>query len=103
MRSAVTGRNLPLCGGALCLDFVNTVDPRLKPPHEEFLAGFAELANWGRYVRVLSVSQRRAMRTEGAAGPTGAAAAHRRAIELPAAPFPHFRAPLRSSPASSTT
>jgi len=103
MRSAVTGRNLPLCGGALCLDFVNTVDPRLKPPHEEFLAGFAELANWGRYVRVLSVSQRRAMLTEGAADPTGAAAAHRRAIELREALFRLFRAPRRPSPDALTT
>jgi predicted RNA-binding Zn ribbon-like protein len=97
VRSSVTGKDLPLLGGALCLDFVNTVDPRLEPPQEEFLAGFVELANWGSYVRVLSVSQRRTMLAEAAADPGAAAAAHRRAIELREALYRLFRTPQRPS------
>jgi predicted RNA-binding Zn ribbon-like protein len=98
MRSAVTGKDLPLLGGALCLDFVNTVDPRLEPPQEEFLPDFVELANWGRYVGALRVSQGRAMVAEGAADPTAAAAAHSRAIKLREALYRLFRAPQRPSP-----
>ncbi len=40
MQSRVTGRPLSILGGALCLDFVNTIDPRLEPPQEEFLPDF---------------------------------------------------------------
>jgi predicted RNA-binding Zn ribbon-like protein len=97
MRSAVTGKDLPLLGGALCLDFVNTVDPRLEPPQEEFVPDFVELADWGRYVGVLSVSQKRAMVAEGTADPSAAAAAHSRAIELREALYRLFRAPHRPS------
>jgi predicted RNA-binding Zn ribbon-like protein len=38
-----------LIGGALCLDFVNTVDPRHAPERREYLDSYPALAAWGRY------------------------------------------------------
>jgi predicted RNA-binding Zn ribbon-like protein len=95
MRSAVTGRELPRLGGAACLDFVNTVDPRLEPPQEDFLPDFAALAAWGRYAELLDAGEKRAMLAEGAADPAAAAAIHRRAIDLREALYDIFRAPKR--------
>lgn len=38
-----------LIGGALCLDFVNTVDPRHSSDRREYLDSYPALAAWGRY------------------------------------------------------
>ncbi len=38
-----------LVGGALCLDFVNTVDPRHAPDRREYLDSYPALTAWGRY------------------------------------------------------
>jgi predicted RNA-binding Zn ribbon-like protein len=98
VRSAVTGKELPLLGGASCLDFVNTVDPRHEPPREDFLPGFAELADWGKYAGLLTASEKRAMLAESAACSAAASAVHRRAIELREALYRLFRAPERPPP-----
>jgi predicted RNA-binding Zn ribbon-like protein len=92
VRSTVTGRKLPLLGGVLCLDFVNTVDPRLKAPQEDFLPTFATLAEWGQFAGLLTAAQKRAMRAEGVADPLLAEDIHRRAIELREALFRLFHA-----------
>ena len=98
MRSAVTGKELRLLGGAICLDFVNTVDTRLEPPREDFLPGFAELAGWGRHAGLLTASEKRAMLAESAAAPAAASVVHQRAIELREALYRLFRAPERPPP-----
>jgi predicted RNA-binding Zn ribbon-like protein len=89
--SQVTGKPLPRLGGALCLDFVNTIDPRLKPPREEFLGSFEQLAEWARFVGVLTPAQRRLLvaRTT----PSAANAVLSRAIELREALYRLFRSP----------
>jgi predicted RNA-binding Zn ribbon-like protein len=38
-----------LVGGALCLDFVNTVDPRHAADRREYLDSYLALAAWGRH------------------------------------------------------
>jgi predicted RNA-binding Zn ribbon-like protein len=91
MLSAVTGRPLPLLGGAICLDFVNTVDPRLQPPREDFLASFDQLARWGRYVGVLSTREERALLAARGSEPSYAAEVHGRALELREALYQLFR------------
>jgi predicted RNA-binding Zn ribbon-like protein len=97
MRSLVTGRELPILGGAVCLDFVNTIDPRFKSPREEFLPTFEKLAEWGRYVGLLTPSERRSMLAAGAADPLLAADVHRRAIELRESLYDLFRRPHAAS------
>jgi predicted RNA-binding Zn ribbon-like protein len=96
--STVTGKELPLFGGVSCLDFVNTIDPRLAAPRKEFLATFEHLAEWGRFAGLLGASERRAMLAEGLTDPAAAAAIHRRAIELREALYCLLRAPERGSP-----
>lgn len=39
-------KSLALIGGALCLDFANTVDPRHADEREEFLDGYGALIEW---------------------------------------------------------
>jgi hypothetical protein len=68
--SAVTDRSLPLLGGALWRDFVNTIDPRLKLPREDFLASVEQLTRWGRDVGVLSTSEERAPLAAGVGEPS---------------------------------
>jgi predicted RNA-binding Zn ribbon-like protein len=34
-------------GGTLCLDFVNTIDPRFGPARVDFIADYASLERWG--------------------------------------------------------
>lgn len=47
---------LEIIGGALCLDFVNTINSRQDPEHE-YLTSYAELANWTAKVGILSAEQ----------------------------------------------
>jgi predicted RNA-binding Zn ribbon-like protein len=98
VRSTVTGRRLPLLGGALCLDFVNTIDPRLKPPQEDFLGTFEHLVHWGRYVGVLSAAEERAVLMAGAGDARFADAVHKRALTLREALYQLLRFPGRHSP-----
>jgi predicted RNA-binding Zn ribbon-like protein len=91
MRSAVTGRQLPLLGGAICLDFANTIDPRFGESREEFLHSFAALAEWGRFVGLLTSAEGAAMLAEGDSNPQQASDAFRRAIELREAIYHLFK------------
>ena len=54
-----------LTGGRLCLDFVNTVDNRLKNNREDKLSGYAELLAFGQETGVFSVSEARKLKEEG--------------------------------------
>ena len=91
MRSQVTGKPLPRLGGMLCLDFVNTIDPRLKPPREEFLGSFEKLAEWAQFIGLLTPAERRSLvdRTT----PAVAKAVFSRAIELRESLYQLFRQP----------
>jgi len=80
VRSKETGRLLPLLGGNLCLDFVNTVDPRLKEPREEFLTNYRQLIEWGAFVGLIDPAQRNKLVRRSLAKPAAAAATFKRAI-----------------------
>lgn len=58
--------------GSLCLDFVNTVDPRHATPREERLPDYAAVLDWARQAGIEAPS----------ATPTDASGAHEEAIEL---------------------
>jgi predicted RNA-binding Zn ribbon-like protein len=45
---------IALLGGWLCLDFVNTVDPRQGAHPHDFLANYADLVLWGHHVGILT-------------------------------------------------
>jgi predicted RNA-binding Zn ribbon-like protein len=45
---------LRLDGGVLCLDFINTVDNRMKTPTLDYLSGFKDLLQWYGHTRALS-------------------------------------------------
>ncbi len=56
LESKRTLETLEIVGGALCLDFVNTINSRQRPEHD-YLTVYSELANWGGKIRVLSAGQ----------------------------------------------
>lgn len=51
-----TLETLEIVGGALCLDFVNTINSRQRPEHD-YLTVYSELANWGGKLGILSAGQ----------------------------------------------
>jgi predicted RNA-binding Zn ribbon-like protein len=51
-----TLESLELVGGALCLDFVNTINSRLNPEHD-YLVQYSDLVRWANKVRILSPAQ----------------------------------------------
>ena len=46
-----------LIGGALGLDFVNTVDPRHAPGRREYLDSYPALVAWGSHAGAIDASQ----------------------------------------------
>ena len=85
-----------LLGGSLCLDFVNTVDPRFGPQRYEYLAGYADLLHWARYVKVLDDRQVTTLASVMSADPSGAERAHARALRLREALHDLFTAVIAS-------
>ena len=51
-----TLKTLEIVGGAVCLDFANTINSRLQPEHD-YLMKYSDLADWAVKVGVLSTSQ----------------------------------------------
>lgn len=45
---------LPLDGGVLCLDFVNTVHDRVKQPLKDYLKNSADILCWGKRAGIIS-------------------------------------------------
>jgi predicted RNA-binding Zn ribbon-like protein len=84
----VPGRagTVELIGGALCLDFANTVAPRVEPRHpfrlQEFLTAYPDVVAWGRHAGVLSDAAARRLLAEAAGHPEDAAATFAEAIAL---------------------
>jgi predicted RNA-binding Zn ribbon-like protein len=50
-----TLENLEIVGGALCLDFANTINSRLNPEHD-YLVHYSDLVGWANKVGILSPS-----------------------------------------------
>ena len=74
--------HLKRIGGALCLDFANTVDWRTTEHPTDWLHDYAELIAWCRHAEVLEAPQARRLLKRAAADPSGAQSAFARAIEL---------------------
>jgi predicted RNA-binding Zn ribbon-like protein len=96
VQSRVTGRPLAVLGGALCLDFVNTIDPRLEPPREDFLPTFNALVDWAAFVGAVDPAEAAALAAGAERDPAQAALVHSRAIELREALFELLRPPRRT-------
>src|SRR5881392_3372863 len=75
--------------GSLCLDFVNTVDPRHATPREEHLPDYAALLDWAREAGIAVAPE--ASRLTAAA----ASRAHEEAIALREALYAVFAAVAR--------
>lgn len=45
---------IELLSGRLCLDFVNTLDPRIGPHSHDFLNSYSDLVEWGHHVEILT-------------------------------------------------
>jgi predicted RNA-binding Zn ribbon-like protein len=69
-------------GGALCLDFVNTVDPRHRLPSDDFLEDYRALVEWAAQAGAIGAAEARALATVSRRQPAAAAKVHRRAIAL---------------------
>jgi len=76
-------REMPeLVGGALCLDFVNTVDPRHADQRFDYLAGYGALVAWARYAGAIDAAAARRMLHRAERHPAAAGEVLRRAIRL---------------------
>ena len=91
--------NLKLTGGALCLDFANTVDSRGRADSLEYLNNYADLVAWGRHAGVLAANQETGLLIAAAARPAEAAAVLARAREVREAIFRLFAALADGQPA----
>jgi predicted RNA-binding Zn ribbon-like protein len=74
-RMSSSGFLFELSGGALCLDFVNTVDDRPTRRPKELLHGYQDLIAWGSQAGAVTARQARALETEAARRPREARAA----------------------------
>ncbi len=71
-----------LVGGALCLDFTNTVDWRGRDNPEESLSEYSDLIGWSRAAGVLDEVEAEELLRQGAMSPRHADAVYLRGIEL---------------------
>jgi predicted RNA-binding Zn ribbon-like protein len=82
MSQVASARGVPLLGGALCLDFANTVSWRGREEPHEWLMSYDDLVEWARRAGVVSDRGARVLRRAARARPADAAAALERAHAL---------------------
>lgn len=68
--------------GRLCLDFVNTIDPRHGNNSREYLLEYSDLVTWGRYVEILTESKVQSLLQKAAQQPAIATIVFQRALTL---------------------
>jgi len=77
---------LELVGGRVCLDFINTIDPRESQPvgaqPRDYLQSYGDLALWSGYARLLPTPQVAALLEGASKDPSGAQEVFERAIAL---------------------
>ena len=74
--------NIKLCGGSLCLNFVNTVHCYGCEDIGEYLNTYTDLVAWSRHVGTISAGEAKTLSHRAARHPAEAKSVHRRAIEL---------------------
>src|SRR5215208_4732091 len=84
--------HLNLRGGRLCLDFVNTVDPRWVDDNRDDLDSYPALVAWGVHAGALTLDEVDALRRQGETRTAETAAALAAAIELREALYRLFSA-----------
>jgi predicted RNA-binding Zn ribbon-like protein len=82
-----------LIGGALCLDFANTLNGHRKGRLHEYLPGYRDLVIWSRKVEILTDREAEALLRRAERHPGAAAAALERARELRGTIYRIFAAP----------
>jgi predicted RNA-binding Zn ribbon-like protein len=91
-RAETTGRIFDLSGGALCLDFANTLDDRPAPRPHEYLGSYADLLTFARQASALDDGQLARLHAHALRRPADAAASLARALELREVIYRLFRA-----------
>ena len=74
--------NIKLSGGALCLDFANTVHCYGCADLGEYLNTYHDLVAWSRHVGTITDDEAKTLSRRAAERPAEAKSAHRRSIEL---------------------
>jgi predicted RNA-binding Zn ribbon-like protein len=87
---------LRLLGGRLCMDFTNTIDPRVGNHSHDFLASYSDLVKWSRRVGVLAEDEAHNLLRDAAHRPTEAIVTFERAVALREAMYRVFSAVARS-------
>jgi predicted RNA-binding Zn ribbon-like protein len=72
---------LELVGGALCLDFANTINSRLHPEHD-YLLNYSDLVGWADKVGILSPAQASQLQKRAKQNPDEAENALKNALSL---------------------
>lgn len=88
-----------LVGGALCLDFLNTLDDRFTSEPKELLKNYIDLARFGEDTGILSDSEVDRLFTRSQTSPVAAQEALSAAIELREAMYAVFWAIVNKRPA----
>jgi predicted RNA-binding Zn ribbon-like protein len=83
--------SIKLSGGALCLDFVNTVHCYGCADLGEYLNTYSDLVAWSRHVGTITDNETKTLSRRASRHPAEAISAHRRAIELREAIYRIFR------------
>ncbi len=73
---------LRLIGGALCLDFVNTIEDYRSQYPQEHLTNYAELVVWSRHAAILTPRLAQQLTLDATWRPEEAARVHQRALAL---------------------
>ena len=87
---------LELLGGRLCLDFVNTVDPRIGEHPQDYFTSYSDLVHWSRYAGLLSEIETETLLLEIEQQPFAAVKAFEQALVLREALYRVFSAIARA-------
>ena len=89
-----------LVGGALCLDFVNTVDPRHAANRYDYLPNYDSLAAWARHAGALGPAEAKALMEEAKRKPVRAREVLRHALRFREALYELFAGTIKRQPPS---
>ena len=90
-------KTLRLLGGRLCLDFTNTMDPRIGNHPHDFLTDYTDLVYWSLHAGLLTEDQAERLLRDAVHRPTEATMEFERAIALREAMFSVFFAVSHST------
>ena len=97
-QAGAAGRQFDLSGGALCLDFANTLNDRPNPRPHEYLQSYPDLLAFARQAGALSAAQLARLVAASARQPAASAAALDRALALREAIYRIFLALADDAP-----